>query len=184
MPDSSTAAVRAWRYFSALGQARVDLDQAEFGPPLGPAISVARFSVRSSAGAIRMAPAASSISRPSGTRSCRRCRKRMSRDQIRRSSPSLVREEAHSPPWRLSDSIGRATGRPREAAGTPMMRSAGSTAGLPAVPAAGSRSYPVRGTGCGAAQAMRSPARTGTSSRFSGGASGQAHRGSKAHDGW
>lgn len=30
----------------------------------------------------------------------------------------------------------------------------------------------------------RSPARMGRSRRFSGGASGQAHRGSKAQDGW
>ena len=33
-------------------------------------------------------------------------------------------------------------------------------------------------------QVSRSPARTSVSSRFSGGASGQAQRGSNAHDGW
>ena len=36
----------------------------------------------------------------------------------------------------------------------------------------------------GGRQAIRSPAGTARSSRFSGGASGQAHLGSKAHDGW
>src|SRR5688572_27731577 len=43
------------------------------------------------------------------------------------------------------------------------------------------RVRPVIPTGT---QVSRSPARTARSSRFSGGASGHAHRGSKAHDGW
>ncbi len=44
---------------------------------------------------------------------------------------------------------------------------------------------PVRSGGVRAGQpGSRSPARIGRSSRFSGGASGQAHLGSNAHDGW
>ena len=40
------------------------------------------------------------------------------------------------------------------------------------------------GSGAHKFQVSRSPARTSVSSRFSGGASGQAQRGSNAHDGW
>jgi hypothetical protein len=49
---------------------------------------------------------------------------------------------------------------------------------------AGRQGQSHRRPGLAADQAMRSPARTGMSSQFSGGASGHAQRGSNAHDGW
>ena len=56
---------------------------------------------------------------------------------------------------------------------------------LPSMSTSSCRGVPTRSWGrVSDAQRSRSPARMGMSSQFSGGASGHAQRGSKAHEGW